>query len=83
MNSSKRVRISQLSMALAVALSASPVLAQNTSSALGGQVTGTEGKPVAGATVTIKHIESGTVTTAVTDASLRRRQIYDHTFSQR
>lgn len=58
-------------MALAVALSASPVLAQNTSSALGGQVTGTEGKPVAGATVTIKHIESGTVTTAVTDASGR------------
>lgn len=58
-------------MALAVALSASPVLAQNTSSALGGQVTGTEGKPVAGATVTIKHIESGSVSTAVTDANGR------------
>lgn len=71
MNSSKRVRISQLSMALAVALSASPVLAQNTSSALGGQITGTEGKPVAGATVTIKHIESGSVSTAVTDAGGR------------
>src|SRR5574343_75421 len=71
MNSSKRVRISQLSMALAVALSASPVLAQNTSSAVGGQITGTEGKPVAGATVTIKHIESGSVSTAVTDANGR------------
>ena len=71
MNSSKRIRISQLSMALAVALSASPVLAQSTSSAIGGQVTNVEGKPVAGATVTIKHIESGTVTTAMTDASGR------------
>ncbi|MFM6988725.1 MAG: carboxypeptidase regulatory-like domain-containing protein, partial [Arenimonas sp.] len=58
-------------MALAVALSASPVLAQNTSSAIGGQITGAEGKPVAGATVTIKHVESGSVSTAVTDASGR------------
>jgi len=30
-----------------------------------------EGKPLAGATVTIKHVESGSVSTAVTDASGR------------
>ena len=71
MNSLNRVRISQLSLALAVALSATPVLAQNTSSAIGGQITGVEGKPLAGATVTIKHIESGSVSTAVTDANGR------------
>lgn len=71
MNSLNRVRISQLSLALAVALSATPVLAQNTSSAIGGQITGVEGKPLAGATVTIKHIESGSVNTAVTDANGR------------
>ena len=71
MNSLNRVRISQLSLALAIALSATPVLAQNTSSAIGGQVTGVEGKPLAGATVTIKHIESGSVSTAVTDANGR------------
>lgn len=70
MNSSKRIRVSQLSMALAIALSA-PVMAQNTSSAIGGQVTTTDGKPVAGAVVTIKHLESGSVSNAITDASGR------------
>jgi outer membrane receptor for ferrienterochelin and colicin len=69
MNSSKRVRVSQLSMALAIALSA-PVMAQNTSSAIGGQVT-SDGKPVVGAIVTIKHIESGSVSNAITDANGR------------
>lgn len=71
MNSSSSVRISQLAMALAVALSVSPVLAQNTSSAIGGQVTGVEGKPLAGANVTITHVESGSISTAVTDANGR------------
>lgn len=71
MNSLNRVRISQLSLALAIALSATPVLAQNTSSAIAGQVTGAEGAPVAGATVTIKHVESGSVSTAVTDTNGR------------
>jgi Carboxypeptidase regulatory-like domain len=71
MNSLHRVRISQLSLALAVALSATPVFAQNTTSAIGGQITGAEGKPVAGATVSIKHVESGSVSTSVTDASGR------------
>jgi len=70
MNSSKRIRISQLSMALAVALSA-PVMAQNTSSAIGGRITSTDGKPVAGATVSIKHNQSGSVSSAVTDAEGR------------
>lgn len=70
MNSSMRLRVSQLSLALAVALSA-PVMAQNTSSAIGGQVTGNDGKPVAGAIVTIKHIESGSVSNAITDSTGR------------
>ena len=70
MNSSKRIRISQLSMALAVALTA-PVMAQNTSSAIGGRITSTDGKPVAGATVSIKHNQSGSVSSAVTDAEGR------------
>ena len=71
MNSLHRVRISQLSLALAVALSATPVFAQNTTSAIGGQITGSEGKPVAGATVTIEHIESGSVSNSITDANGR------------
>ncbi|MCE2868519.1 MAG: TonB-dependent receptor [Xanthomonadaceae bacterium] len=70
MNSSKRIRISQLSMALAVALTA-PVMAQNTSSAIGGRITSNDGKPVAGATVSIKHNQSGSVSSAVTDAEGR------------
>ncbi|MFZ9935119.1 MAG: carboxypeptidase-like regulatory domain-containing protein, partial [Arenimonas sp.] len=70
MNSSKRIRISQLSMALAVALAA-PVMAQNTSSAIGGRITSNDGKPVAGATVSIKHNQSGSVSSAVTDAEGR------------
>lgn len=71
MKTFKHARITQLSMALAIALSASPVMAQNTSSAISGEVVGANSQPLAGATVTIKHLESGSVSTAVTDASGR------------
>lgn len=71
MNSSHRVRVSQLALALAIALSATPVMAQNTSSVISGDITGVDSKPLAGANVTITHLESGTVSTAVTDAQGR------------
>lgn len=71
MKTFKHTRITQLAMALAVALSATPVMAQNTSSAISGEVVGANSQPLAGATVTIKHLESGSVSTATTDASGR------------
>ena len=66
-----RVRLSKLSLGLMVALAAAPVFAQSTSAGVGGQVVSADGQPVAGAEVTITHIESGTVSRAVTDASGR------------
>ncbi len=48
-----------------------PVLAQNTTSAVSGRVVGADGKPVAGATVSILHVESGTSVNATTDAEGR------------
>ena len=59
-----------VSAAAAVVLAA-PALAQNTTAALGGQVTGSDGKPLAGATVSILHVESRSVSTATTDADGR------------
>jgi hypothetical protein len=59
-----------VSAAAAVVLAA-PALAQNTTAALGGQVTGSDGKPLAGATVSILHVESRTVSAATTDADGR------------
>ena len=50
---------------------AAPALAQNTTAALGGRITGSDGKPVAGATVSILHVESRSVSTATTDAEGR------------
>ena len=58
-------------ISIAVALAALPVLAQNTTSAVSGLVTGADGKPVMGANVTIQHKESGTSSTALTDAGGR------------
>ena len=66
-----RVRLSKLSLGLMVALAAAPVFAQSTSAGVGGQVVGADGQPVAGAEVTITHVESGTVSRAVTDANGR------------
>ncbi|WP_374607442.1 carboxypeptidase regulatory-like domain-containing protein [Thermomonas sp.] len=66
-----RVRLSKLSLGLMVALAAAPVFAQSTSAGVGGQVVGADGQPVAGAEVTITHIESGTVSRATTDAAGR------------
>lgn len=71
MNHPNRVRLSKLSLGLMVALAAAPVFAQSTSAGVGGTVVGADGQPVAGAEVTITHVESGTVSRAVTDASGR------------
>jgi hypothetical protein len=57
--------------AAAVVVLVAPALAQNTTAALGGQVTGSDGKPLAGATVSILHVESRTVSAATTDADGR------------
>ena len=66
-----RARLSKLSLGLMVALAAAPVFAQSTSSGIGGQVVSASGQPVAGAEVTITHVESGTVSRTTTDATGR------------
>lgn len=71
MSHPNRVRLSKLSLGLLVALAAAPVFAQSTSAGVGGQVMGADGQPVAGAEVTITHVESGTVSRITTDASGR------------
>ncbi len=71
MNQSRRLRMSKLSLGLVAALAAAPAFAQSTSAGVGGLVTDNGGQPVAGAEVTITHVESGTVSRATTDASGR------------
>ncbi|WP_155942715.1 TonB-dependent receptor [Pseudoxanthomonas suwonensis] len=63
--------MSKLALGLVAALAAAPAFAQSTSAGVGGVVVGNGGQPVAGAEVTIVHVESGTVSRAVTDASGR------------
>ncbi len=59
-------------IAAAVAIvAAAPVLAQNTTSGISGVVAGADGKPVAAATVTIRHEESGSTSNVTTDAAGR------------
>ncbi len=59
-----------LSVAMAMAVVA-PVLAQNTTAAIGGRVVGADGNPVAGAMVSIVHDESGSSNKLVTDSEGR------------
>ncbi|WP_330967577.1 TonB-dependent receptor [Lysobacter sp. A3-1-A15] len=61
-----RVRLSRLTLGLLAALATAPAFAQSTSAGIGGRVVGAGGEPVAGAEVTIVHVESGTVSRAVT-----------------
>ena len=65
------LRLSKLSLGLFTALAAASAFAQSTSAGVGGMVTGADGQPVAGAEVTITHVESGTVSRATTDANGR------------
>ncbi len=53
----------------ATATIATPAFAQETTSTVRGDVTDQSGAPVAGATVTVTHVPSGTTSTQTTDAS--------------
>jgi outer membrane receptor protein involved in Fe transport len=55
----------------AAVVAAAPAMAQSTTSNVTGRVVGADGAPVAGATVTIVHIESGSTSTSTTDAQGR------------
>ena len=66
-----QIRLTKLALALSIALSAAPTFAQNTTSAIGGRVSGADGTPAAGAQVQIIHTESGSVSNVVTDAEGR------------
>ena len=67
----KRIQLTKLALALSVALSAAPSFAQNTTSAIGGRISGPDGKPAGGATVSVVHAESGSISSVVTDAEGR------------
>jgi hypothetical protein len=59
---------SRTAVAVAVAVvAAAPALAQNTTAGIGGRVTGADGQPVAGATVNIVHVASGSSNSVSTD----------------
>ncbi|MDE3209423.1 MAG: carboxypeptidase regulatory-like domain-containing protein [Pseudomonadota bacterium] len=64
-------RAKLLPLAITALLAASPVLAQDTSSAISGRVLDASGQPVAGATVQIVHEPSGTTKVVTTDADGR------------
>jgi len=57
--------------AAAIVVMAAPALAQNTTAGIAGRVTDAAGNPVAGATVSVLHVESRSVSQAVTDADGR------------
>ncbi len=60
--------IPRTAVAVAVAVLASaPVLAQNTTAGVGGRVLDASGQPLAGATVNIVHVESGSTNNLTTD----------------
>ena len=67
----QRTGLSRIALSVAIALATLPALAQNTTSAVGGRITGTDGKPASGAQVTILHKDSGSVNTTITDAEGR------------
>ncbi|MGZ8289136.1 MAG: outer membrane beta-barrel protein, partial [Telluria sp.] len=68
----KQLRLTKLAFALSVALAVSvPAVAQNTTSAVGGRVSSSDGKPAAGAQVQIVHTESGSVSNVTADAEGR------------
>ncbi|TFW30359.1 TonB-dependent receptor [Duganella callida] len=67
----KRLKLTQMALSLSIALATVPAMAQNTTSAIGGHIVTGDGKPAAGAVVSIVHNESGSVTNVVTDAEGR------------
>ena len=71
MTKTHRAKLSKIALSVAIALATLPALAQNTTSAVGGRITGTDGKPAGGAQVTILHTDSGSLTTTLTDSEGR------------
>lgn len=72
MNHPSWMGFSRTAMAVAVAVvAAAPALAQNTTASVGGRVLAANGSPVAGALVTIMHLDSGSSNSATTDAQGR------------
>ena len=51
--------------AAAIVVMAAPALAQNTTAGIAGRVTDAAGNPVAGATVSVLHVESRSVSQAI------------------
>lgn len=70
MMNQKRLRLTQIAFSLSLVFAA-PAFAQNTTSAIGGRISGSDGKPAAGATVTVTHVESGSASNVVTDSEGR------------
>ena len=67
---------SRTAMAAAAAfVVAVPAMAQNTTAGIAGRVTGADGKPVAGATVAIRHNESGSINSATSDIAFCLRAL--------
>ncbi len=64
-------RLSRIAFCVALALGAATAQAQNTTSIIAGKVTSADGRPVAGATVTLRHVESGQLSNLTTDAEGR------------
>ncbi|WP_374347004.1 carboxypeptidase regulatory-like domain-containing protein [Chitinimonas sp.] len=71
MNQSHLFGFSRSAISIAVAVMVAPAFAQDTTSALGGRITTLDGKAIAGAAVTIVHVESGSTTTTNTNADGR------------
>ena len=67
----KRLRLTQIALSLSIALATVPTMAQNTTSAIGGRISGPDGSPAAGAQISILHVESGSVSNVTTDAQGR------------
>lgn len=71
MRQHRRIQTSKLALGLLAALATAPAMAQSTSAGVTGQIFSAGGAPVAGAEVTITHVESGTTSRAITDANGR------------
>jgi len=75
MNNLHWMGFSRTAVAAAVAvvsvMATAPVLAQNTTAGVAGRVVGGDGKPVAGAAVTIVHVDSGSTNNLTTDSEGR------------
>ena len=71
MTKTHRTGLTKIALSVAIALATLPSLAQNTTSAIGGRITGSDGKALAGAQITIVHNESGSTNNTLTDADGR------------